>query len=431
MSRRGSVSVFLVVVFACFVTVIAVLFAGAKSAAGLSMADASLQIAGRSVLSEYDTRLLSDYGLLAFRGDEDRIEDAIKYYTEASLAPKDPLYSLFRSGRARTFSQDTSCEYVIASLANYSLLDVDNFEDQIRTAALPEVFSSLLVKNHTGGSAKNSTGRENGYGRVLRDRSVILSLPSSNFKGPAFPSLGAISDIPKMEDVLQTGTALFSSAEYALSVFGNHVEGAKEEHFFGNEVEYLIVGNFSDKTNYANGFIGVKDRLRAIRLAMNNAALLTDQKKMAIVEEIALAIAAVSGESFYEAAKIGVMEAWAAAETGNDLVLLEHGNKVAFMKTPSQWATQNINDIWAGWTGEWRETKPIYASNRSGQNYRDYLRLMLFVLDRETKYLRMMDLIQINLKGTYYADFLMREHYIGFSFECMVDGERYAYTEKY
>jgi len=429
--RRGSVSVFLVVVFACFVTVTAVLFAGAKAAAGRSMADASLQIAGRSVLSEYDRRLLSDYGLLAFRGDESRMEDAIVYYSEASLAPKDPLYILFRSGKARTFSQDTRCEDIAANLKGYSLLDTDNFEDQIRTAALNGIAGSLIVKDLPGGSAKSATARDNGYGRVLRNNSVISSLPSKGFKGPLFPSFGDVSDIPKPEDFLSVGTALFAVSEYALSVFGNHVDGAKAEHFFGNEIEYLVVGGFNDKKNYSNGFTGVKDRLRAIRFGLNNAALLKDPEKMAIVEEIALAAAAITGETFYEAVKYGVIEAWVAAETGNDLVLLEHGEKVALIKTPSQWATQNIVDIWAGWTGEWRETEPIYAADRSGQSYRDYLRLMLFVLDRETKLLRMMDLMQINLKGTYYEDFLMREHYIGFRFECVIDGERYAYTEKY
>ena len=423
MNRRGSISVFLVIIFACFVTVTAVLFAGAKSVTGRSMADASLQLAGRSVLSEYDKRLLSDYGLLAFRGDENRIEEAMRYYTEASLAPRDPLYILFRSGNARTFSQDTRCAGAIANMAGFSLLDIDNFEDQVQTAALPEVLSSLVFKDYLGGSAKDSVGRESGYGRVLRDTSVILTLPSGGFEGPLFPSFGDLSDIPRIEDVLREGTSLFATSEYALSVFGNHVEGAKEEHFFGNEIEYLIAGKTSDDSNYSN----IKHRLRAIRFAMNNAALLMDSDKMAIVEEIALAAAAVSGESLYEAIKIGVMEAWVAAETGNDLMLLEQGDKVALVKMSSQWATQNITEIWAGWTS----SEPSYAADRGGQSYRDYLRLMLYVLDRETKVLRMMDLIQINMKGTYYEDFLIREHYVGFRFECMVDGDRYAYTEKY
>jgi len=382
-------------------------------------------------MSEYDRRLLSDYGLLAFRGDEKRIEDAIVYYSEASLTPKDPLYALFRSGKARTFSQDTSVGYIDASLAMYSLYDVENFQDQICTAALPEIFGSVIKKKSVGGSAAKKIGREDGYGRVLRSESVISTLPSHGFTGPLFPSFGIVSNIPEMDNVLKDGSAVFITSEYALSVFGNHVDGAREGHFFGNEVEYLIVGGFSDKSNYSNGVTGVKDRLRLIRLAMNNIALLKDPKKMAIVEEIALAAAAITGETFYEPVKAGVIEAWAAAETGNDLVLFEHGKKVAFIKTPAQWATQNIQDIWAGWTGEWRETTPIYAADRSGQGYRDYLRLMLYVVDRETKLLRMMDLMQINLKGTYYEDFLMREHYIGFRFDCVVDGESYAYTEKY
>ena len=430
-SRRGSISIFLVVVFACFVTVTAVLFAAAKSASGMSMTDASLQLAGRSVMSEYDRRLLSDYGLLAFRGDEKRIEDAIVYYTEASLAPRDPLYALFRSGNARTFSQDTTVEYIDVSLAMYSLYDVENFQDQICTAALPEIFGSIIKHGSTGGSAKKKTGREEGYGRVLRSESVITSLPSHGFTGKLFPSFENESNIPDMNDVLKSGSAVFMTSEYALSVFGNHVDGAKEGHFFGNEVEYLIVGGFNDKSNYSNGVTGVKDRLRLIRLAMNNLSLIKDPKKMAIVEEIALVIAAVTGETSYEAVKWGLVEAWAAAETGNDLVLFEHGDKVEFIKSPSQWATQDFADIWAGWTGEWRETTPIYAADRNGRHYRDYLRMMLYVMDRQTKLLRMMDLMQINLKGTYYEDFLMREHYIGFRFDCVVDGDIYAYTEKY
>lgn len=422
--ERGSLSVFLAIVFACFITVTAVLFAGAKASAGRSMADASLQLSGRSVLSEYDRRLLSDYGLLALRGDEGLIEDAIVYYTEASLAPKDPLYMLFRGGGERTISQNARCTDVDVNLKEYSLLDTDNFEDQIRTAALTRIAGSLAGSGgRKGGSAAGGTGRDEGYGRTLRDRSVIATLPSSGYKGPLFPSLGDPSDIPKIDDFMHEGTSLFLVSEYALAVFGNHVDGAKDGHFFGNEAEYLIAGKFDDKGNYSN----IKHRLRTIRFAMNNLALLTDEEKMARVEEIALIAAAVSGETLYEAVKVGVVEAWVAAETGNDLMLLEKGDKVALVKTPSQWATQNIGEIWAGWTS----SEPAYAADRSGQGYRDYLRLMLYILDRETKLLRMMDLMQINLKGTYYGDFLMREHYIGFRFACSVEGERYAYTEKY
>ena len=133
----------------------------------------------------------------------------------------------------------------------------------------------------------------------------------------------------------------------------------------------------------------------------------------------------------YEAAKAGVMAAWTAAETGNDMRLLENGDKVAIFKTSSQWATHDIVTIANGWVAEIVLKDPVYAEDRSGQSYRDYLRLMLYIMDRETKLLRIMDLIQINLKGTYNGEFLMREHYSGFRFECSVDGEHYAYEETY
>ena len=423
-SKRGSISVFLVVVFACMITIAAVLFAGAKASAGRSMTDASLQLAGRSVLSEYDRRLLSDYGLLAFRGDEERIEDAIAYYAEASLSPKNPLYLLFRGGNERTISQNTKCQSVTANLKGYSLMDLDIFESQIDLAVLSEVFSSLGgSKKESSGSANGKTSSDDGYGRCLRDKSVIVTLPSYGFTGPTFPSFGDMSDLPDSGNLLESVIDIVAVNEYALSVFGNHVDGAKEDHFFGNEIEYLIAGKFNDDDNYSN----VKHRLRAMRFLLNNIALTNDKKKMAIVETIAAAAAAISGETLYQPIKIGVMEAWVAAETGNDLMLLEKGDKVALIKSPSQWATQNIDEIWKGWVG----TKPAYAENTSGQSYRDYLRLMLSILDRETKYLRLMDLMQINLKGTYYEEFLMREHYVGYRFSCIVDGDTYAYEEKY
>jgi hypothetical protein len=423
-SKRGSISVFLVVVFACMITIAAVLFAGAKASAGRSMTDASLQLAGRSVLSEYDRRLLSDYGLIAFRGDEERIEDAITYYAEASLSPKNPLYLLFRGGGERTISQNTKCQSVTANLKGYSLLDLDIFESQIESAVLSELFGSLGGrKKEFTGSANGKTSRDDGYGRCLRDRSVIATLPSHGFTSPTILSFGGISDITNSENLVDSGKSIVAVSEYVFSIFGNHVDGAKEDHFFGNEVEYLIAGKFDDEANYSD----VKGRIVAMRLILNNISIATDSKKMGIINTLALASAAVSGESLYEVFKIAYMEAWVAAETANDIKLLENGDKVALHKTPSHWATQNLEEIIKGISG----TKIVYPANKGGQTYKDYLRIMLAVLDRETKYLRMMDLMQINLKGTYYEEFLMREHYVGYRFSCIVDGDTYAYEEKY
>ena len=49
-----------------------------------------------------------------------------------------------------------------------------------------------------------------------------------------------------------------------------------------------------------------------------------------------------------------------------------------------------------------------------GLNYKGYLILLLFFEDREAKLVRIMDLIQINMKGNYDSGFSMAGSYAGF-----------------
>ncbi|MDR0570910.1 MAG: DUF5702 domain-containing protein [Clostridiales Family XIII bacterium] len=61
----------------------------------------------------------------------------------------------------------------------------------------------------------------------------------------------------------------------------------------------------------------------------------------------------------------------------------------------------------------------------------DYLRVFLFFTPRETKLLRAMDLIQLNMKMDYYGDFLMQEHYAGVRYQVKLNGDSHAYEQKY
>ncbi|MDR0876288.1 MAG: DUF5702 domain-containing protein [Clostridiales Family XIII bacterium] len=422
--RSGAVAVFLVIVLSAFVAVAALLFMGAKSAAGRSIADGALQSAGRSVLSEYDNRLLKDYGILAFKGDEASIEKDIKFYADAALSPRDPFYALIRKGGSSIRTVDTRVEDAEASLKEYSLLDLDNFEDQIRTASLTG--RALIGGPGGSGGAGGDSGtpdEDKDNGRVLRKDSVIDSLPSEGYSGPVFPSFSGIPDLVRGGDPFKSGTTAFLVNEYALNLFGNRLNAApRDEHFFRNEVEYLIAGYRSDDSNYSS----IKMRLRVLFAGLNEVSLHNDAAKMAICLEIGGPLAVAAGLPPEVGQEI-VAGVWVSGETENDINLLEAGKKVSLFKTQGQWATQNIVDIWNGWT----DGSLVEPADGSGLNYKDYLRVLLFMLDRETKLLRMMDLMQINLKGTYAGDFLMREYYIGYRFSCTVDGDTYEYIEKY
>ncbi|MDR1271548.1 MAG: DUF5702 domain-containing protein [Clostridiales Family XIII bacterium] len=416
---RGSTTVFLSIALAGMVLVASILFIGAKSSAGKSAADAALQLAGRSILSEYDRRLLSDYGLLAFRGDEAAIEGDAAYYANATLDPKSPAYALYRSGGDKIRGLNTKATSVTVNLKEYSLLDLGNFEDQLKSAYL-----AGAVKNLAGRKGGGSPGAADTRDRTLRRESIIASLPSNGYDAPFFPILDDIGDLPDLTQVLSAGASTSIANEYALTVFSNKFDGtAESDRFFSNEVEYIVAGRYGDESNYSS----VKTRISAIRFILNNISIAKDPVRQAKIEKVALAVAAATEGLGEEPARLFCTEAWVAAETRNDIMLLESGRKVPFFKTTSQWATENLEEIMDGIFSD----TPVLPSGSGGQSYTDYLRILLFMTDRETKLLRIMDLMQINLKGGYYKEFLMREYYTGFRLTAEVDGDEFSYVQKY
>ena len=54
---------------------------------------------------------------------------------------------------------------------------------------------------------------------------------------------------------------------------------------------------------------------------------------------------------------------------------------------------------------------------KDGQNYEDYLLFLVTLVDEDTRLLRMMDLIALNMKYRYYDDFNWEEYYTGVSFD--------------
>ena len=49
----------------------------------------------------------------------------------------------------------------------------------------------------------------------------------------------------------------------------------------------------------------------------------------------------------------------------------------------------------------------------------------------KTRVLRMMDLIQINLKYLYHESFLLADYYIGLRYTLQINGKAYEFTETY
>ena len=101
--------------------------------------------------------------------------------------------------------------------------------------------------------------------------------------------------------------------------------------------------------------------------------------------------------------------AWAAGEAANDVARLEKGGCVPLMKTDEDWMLSLegvLENLFEG--------KVLEPENNDGLNYKGYLTLLLFFEDRQAKLIRVMDLIQINMKGNYDSGFSMAHSYAGF-----------------
>ena len=121
-----------------------------------------------------------------------------------------------------------------------------------------------------------------------------------------------------------------------------------------------------------------------------------------------------------------ILVAWAYVESVNDYNLLIRGHSVSKTKTDKSWATDLESVLEAD-----GEDGCIYTGVESGDTYEEYLRLLLVTMNGSTRLLRMMDVIQINMRYCYYDTFLLEDYYGGVSFTYSVNGETCHVDESY
>ena len=162
------------------------------------------------------------------------------------------------------------------------------------------------------------------------------------------------------------------------------------------EQEYLLCGKSTDRQNLK----ATVERLLTIRGAMNLIYLLGSPDKKAEADSLA---AAVSGGnvpvqlilSFF------IMTLWAFGEAIHDVRELLSGGRVAFWKDDLEWklGLGNLLDLEfmeknsAGFNGSEESN-----SSSIGNDYEDYMRILFFIMDKEDRNYRMMDIIQWNIR---------------------------------
>ena len=198
-----------------------------------------------------------------------------------------------------------------------------------------------------------------------------------------------------------------------------------------------------DEENYR----AIRRRLFIARNALNLAALYKDPAKVEMIVSIAEAI---TPGPLGAATQLLIAEAWAALETEEDLEDLYHDRRVPVLKSPDQWKTdigavlgsEKVKDKLDDESKKLLEEKEDEISGLSGKlstvtqfkdglNYDEYLMIMIVCLNDNVRLLRIMDLIQINMKYRYYADFNMMEYYTGIRFTIEANGKNHEFEDAY
>ncbi|MGN0709064.1 MAG: DUF5702 domain-containing protein [Anaerovoracaceae bacterium] len=356
---------------------------------------------------------------------------------------------------------------ISGSPSDFSLRDTEEFKKQVVVSGKLEAVKDAArgPEGHGGAAGAEGAGRgEDGKMKDGRDykhtffptrsqTELFSDLPSQGVSSGL--TAGSISGLLKSGGGSDDGFIDKTSNRYFEQRFiFSRFKDASDSHGVGKtyldyEIEYLIGGKQSDKANK----LSVKLKILAVREIFNMMFIMQDGKMnsetMAAAELITPGPAALLTQKAIQAA-------WAAAESENDYRLLVSGKKVPVFKDSVSWAL-DLDSIFKGGIpkdpdkqgdrkqGENSSEDPendvndmvkkdiplVDPGNKKGLEYSHYLKAMLLSMDENVLLLRIMDVIQINMKYLFYSDFRMSDYCAGINTMISVNGKRYVITRMY
>lgn len=213
-------------------------------------------------------------------------------------------------------------------------------------------------------SVKASTLSENCYQIINPETDGFMD----NFG--SFDGMFSFWNEISFDTLIKDATDTILIDDYIINYMTTRLSGVSDKKL-NNEIEYIIGGSPScDENNDI-----VEQKIVALRFILNFTNIMRDKEKIAIAEAMAAAIAAIvsrgAGVSLY---KYIIISAWALIDSYIDVENLLKGESVPLLEIGD---VDKINEM---------------------QDYDFYLRLLLLMTDKNTKLLRVCDMIEINMK---------------------------------
>ena len=169
----------------------------------------------------------------------------------------------------------------------------------------------------------------------------------------------------------------------------SHYKGELEGRALSYEIEYLLGKKSSDIENLKV----VATEIIAIREAANFVYLLSNPVKIAQAESAAVFLSgATLSPAVVELVKIGLLTAWAFAESILDVRALLAGKRIPLLKSDDTWTTEleSLYKITEGY--------PMAKESSWGLNYENYLSVLLLMQQEEDTAMRAMNLQEATIR---------------------------------
>ncbi len=436
-NNRGSVSIYIILMFAVLLSFILLIVEGARKNAIRLKTECAMDLSMSSALGEYNWELLEQYDLFfidtSYGRKQASIDNTAKHIKGYLTENFEVSGHMSKDLLGLAAEQVLITDYSLASDENGMLLKkqaVDYMKDLYGISYAKEFAKQLDVANENGlftldvsaiqrasqseidsyplpkkkvtdekGDHWEDVRLDNPADAVNATRGIIsLVLPAetdistaainpSNYLSERSCNVG--SGLAGRKALKSTDEFLFN--EYILKKSGNYAF-PKDNSELKYEMEYILHGKSSDIDNLK----ATITQLLFLREASNYIFLCANPQRSNEAELLAdtISLAAFSPE-LKEPIKQTILCAWAYAESVYDVRKLLAGGKIPLIKDDESWH-YSLGGMFSYATDVVEED----LSTGSGMDYTDYLRLYLMLKGSEIKTKRFMNVVEMDVRRT-------------------------------
>lgn len=405
-SRKGSFTVFAVMLFTAVLAAVTAAISGALSVSNIGAVNSLGKLWGKNILAEYDLFLKDRYGIFGFYGNDYVAEDKLKFYSDYSFSEKKHI----------------DISIIKADAESYSLDKPVMLKKQIKDAVL----YGSKPRSYSLSTDRTQADLPEEKTRSIESPWIKENLPSYGKTDKLY--ISELADKVRYGLSPDKATSQMAEDKYIFSFFKDIMnERNLGETYFRAEIEYIISGKLSDNAAQRD----VKSKIKTLRNILNLYYLYTCPEKRQAV--LAIAKTVTPGPAAFLTQAV-MMETWAYMEAENDINILYNHKTVPLLKKDCNWALtlENVfNTEGEVIEGQDSEQALVLPEVIEGEDYESYLKVLILGLTEETKLLRISDLIQINGKYLYCGSFLLKDYCSGLKYIIKTEGQEREFEEYY